>query len=161
MQNRVTCLLAALIALSLAACAGHATNAVSATDRGFMIGAAKANADQIAQAKIELSLTKGAAHAYALQMIADHTKLQAGLQDIAAKTGLGDYFKQGLRVTAPPVPLTAREYLAGAYGVHRRLVNLMNTQIQFGTNSSLDDWAKAALPMMQAHADLAERESKS
>jgi putative membrane protein len=171
MPMRTTILLAAALvagtaAIAFVASAASAEEPGSRATRDYVQAAGNSDAFEIAEAETALNESKDPdVRRFAQQMIQEHTRTSQALQDATARAGLKPPPKT---VGADQAPLLgALQGLRGpdfdrAYWKHQALGHrsaLTETQkyATTGDNPAVRQAAQAALPIIQAHLQMAER----
>jgi predicted outer membrane protein len=163
-------LLAIVATASLLAAPVGGASAAGSADKNFVIAAATANAQEVAEGKLESKSSKlGAnlgnsneviktnARAFAGRMVTDHGQGQSQLEAIAAKLGLTRQFNEGVAAAAPPQELGGHAYLQAQVAAHRQMVALFEQEAGLGTSASLVKYAKQMLPVLHVHLALAQQ----
>ena len=172
MMHLATAVLAALVvAVTPVATGARGAATISNADKNFVSAAAEANAQEIAQGRMQSSAeTKiGAnlarpsatmishAKAFAGRMITDHGQSQHELHALATQLGLTAQFWAGESAVSAAIPMDPQDYLRDEVATHQHLVGIFEREAVGGTNPSLVKWAKQTLPVLEVHLALAQQ----
>lgn len=146
-----------MLALAGVGTAFAASGNVSSADRNFVMMAAKANASEVAEGKVQRSSTEQNAATFARRMVTDHTKANDQLKTIATNLGLSSQFQQGVANAKPAKSLPGPQYLKMEIPDHQQAIALFRKEAANGTNPQLKAYAQKSLPVLEMHLDLAQK----
>lgn len=157
--------LAALCLIGCAAFGGAAAAAATPQDTMFVDQAAigglsEVQAGQLAQTKA----TGGPVKGYAAKMIADHMPNNQELATLAASKGLtppampdAEHKAQYDALQASPPASFDATYIRGQVAGHAQMQQVMQQEIQSGTDPDLKAFAQKTLPVVQMHLQMAQQ----
>ena len=136
-----------------------ASNAVSASDRSFVTGAAQGGMIEIQSSKVAKSTSKNDdILKFAKQMISDHKKADDQLKSIAKKLNISVPSKLDPEHQAEVDQLKKadksdfdQKFVAVQDKAHNEAVNLFQTEADNGENAQLKAFAQKTLPVLQGH----------
>lgn len=163
--KRPVAALAAFGGAAILALAAPASAAVSMQDAAFVHAAAQGGMAEVAAGTLaEQRSTNAHVKAFAMKMVADHTKANAKLASIAKMKGVM------LPSSIGPANMKMKGALESLHGTtfdttylqaqkagHMKMETVMKTEIESGKDPALVSFAKMTLPTVEAHLALAEK----
>lgn len=149
-----------MLALAGGSVSFAASNNLSRADRTFVMQAAKANASEVGEGKVQRSSSDKNAATFAQRMVSDHTTANTQLQTIASNLGVSAQYQQGVANAKPPKSMPGQQYLKMEIRDHEQAIALFRKEASAGTNPQLKAYAQKALPILEMHLDLAQKYAK-
>ena len=138
--------------------------ALSAQDTSFVNSVAQSGTEEINAAQLaETNSHSARVKSYAQQMVSDHTAANQKLASIAQAKGVTPSMTPDDAHTQMMSQLQGehgrafdRAYIQGQISDHQAIVQVMQNEIQSGTDPELKDFASTTLPVIQHHLQMAE-----
>jgi putative membrane protein len=143
---------------------------ISPTTQDFVKEAANSDMLEIASAKVAQEKGNAEEKKFAEQMINDHTKTTADMNDIVSSgdvkadlpTSLDDSSQKKLdKLRDTKASAFSSEYDPMQVSAHKDAVSLFERYSKSGDNAKLKDWAGQTLPTLRHHLDMAEALNKA
>ena len=155
-EKFISGVLAAVAAFGLIGCANESKNSSSFTTTAAQGGLTEVKLGNLALAKAQSADVKQ----FAEMMVADHTKANDDLKEVAAKksvalpTEVSDEQKSMLdRLSKLSGADFDKEYVKAMVDDHEKDVKEFQTQSQSGTDADVKAFAARTLPTLQSHLD--------
>jgi len=152
--------IAALCAAAVVpALAEHGT---SAADRNFVMMAARGGTAEVRQARAMSNSNDMNVRNFARLLVKDHTKGNAQLKQLAQELGVSAQFNRG--VSSAPAAAQAmpdKQYVSHEVSDHQDTIQLFQTEAANGHSASLRSFARATLPVLRKHLELAQQLSST
>jgi len=132
---------------------------VSAKDNGFLVTASTANAREVEDGKIaQKAGTNPEVKRVAARMIADHSKSNKELTDLAKRKGVSlNTSGVTAQMMMAPGPEFDRQYLALLETEHKKDIAEFEKEAKSGDDSDLRGWANRQLPTLRNHLGMVQQ----
>jgi putative membrane protein len=161
-MKSISLALVGLLALGTAAAHAQTQSDVSSADKSFATKAAAAGMAEVSEAQIAQSKSgRQDVKDFAQKMIADHSKANDQLKQIASANGItlptepskSDRSKASA-LSKKSGTAVDKQYIKDQQGAHKDAVALFTKESKNGKNPALKDFATQTLPTLQGHKQM-------